>query len=124
MKAIAKICVNEDETSFVNAYASRPVLTLKKKDSSLRPLVLTFADAIARFGNALKDDHLREAYRRAGNSFGGLLQQNFVVLKEGPAPVASRGTLVGAMNRTPAKKRLNELMNEKKDDRVSKITKM
>jgi hypothetical protein len=46
-----------------------PVLTLNKKDS-LPLLVLTFEDAIAKFGKEMKDEHLQKAFRRAGNSVG------------------------------------------------------
>ena len=31
LRAMSKQCINDDETAYVNAYASRPVLTLKKK---------------------------------------------------------------------------------------------
>jgi hypothetical protein len=47
------------------------------------PTALTFADAVATFGKMVKDEFLGEAYRRAGNSFKGQLEQHFVVLKEG-----------------------------------------
>ena len=102
----------------------------------MRPLVLTFADAIARFGKELKEESLQEAYRRAGKSFGGLLQQHFVVLKNEnePAPVGNRRTGLGLGmgtnvneneigNRTPAKKRPNVLLrgvNEGKDAKMTK----
>ena len=128
LRAMAKQCVNDDETAYVNAYASRPVLTLKKKDASLRPLVLTFADALARFGKGLKDDDLQEAYRRAGNSFGGQLQQHFVVLKDEPAPGGSRGGNHGVSrveeigNRTPAKKRQNVLLKGGIEGKEAKMT--
>jgi hypothetical protein len=53
----------------------------QKKDESLRPLFLTFAAAVARFGKELSKENLAEAYRRAGSTFGGQLEQDFVVLK-------------------------------------------
>ena len=129
LRAMSRQCINDDETAYVNAYASRPVLTLKKKDASLRPLVLTFADAIVRFGKGLADENLQEAYRRAGNSFGGQLQQHFVVLKDEPAPGGSRGAIQGGNradefgNRTPAKKRQNALLRGGIEGKEAKITK-
>ena len=43
---------------------------------------LGFADAIKRFGRILREGDLASAYRKAGLSFDGQLQQNFVVLNE------------------------------------------
>ncbi len=112
LRAMAKQCIREDETAYVNAYTSRPILTLKKKDGSLRPLVLTFADAVARFGKELSRENLAEAYRRAGVTFGGQLEQTFVVLKNSQSPCGSQetnrvvGNGVGGY-RTPAKKSQN-----------------
>ena len=82
LKGMAKQFTREDEISYVNAYVSRPTLTLKKKDSTLKPLVLTFSDALLRFGKEMREEHLQEAYKRAGTAFRGQMQQNFVVLKE------------------------------------------
>jgi hypothetical protein len=67
---------------YVSAYSSRPVLHIKDKTGNQRPSVLTFADAVTRFGGIVKDDFLGEAYRRAGNSFKGQMEQTFVFLKE------------------------------------------
>ncbi len=67
---------------YVSAYSSRPVLHIKERNRTQRPYALTFADAIARYGMTIDDDNLGEAYRRAGNSFKGQLEQHFVVLKE------------------------------------------
>ena len=114
LRAMARQFVNGDEIAYVNAYVSRPILTLKKKDSSLRPLVLTFADALARFGSRIKEENLQEAYRRAGSSFGAQLQQNFVVLKEKQTVEGRRGGGVNpgaSLIRTPAKKRQSEEVN-------------
>jgi hypothetical protein len=44
--------------------------------------VLTFVDAIVRYGGRVGDSDLRLAYERAGMSFKGQMQQNFVVLNE------------------------------------------
>ena len=41
-----------------------------------------FADAIKRYGRILREGDLASAYRKAGTSFEGQLQQNFVVLHD------------------------------------------
>ena len=66
---------------FVSAYSSRPVLYVHEKQNNNRSYTLTFTDAVARFGRDLKEDDLLGAYRRAGNSFPGQLEQHFVVLE-------------------------------------------
>jgi hypothetical protein len=82
MRAMANQFVSADETANVNAYASRPVLQIKKKDSSPWLFTLTFADALTRSEPGMREDHLKEAYRRAVSSFEGQLQQHFLVFTE------------------------------------------
>ena len=60
-------------------------------------MAFTFADAISKFGEGLREGDLGEAYRRAGSVFSGQLQQMFVVLHDGfaggPAgPIGAEGT--------------------------------
>ena len=43
---------------------------------------MTYVDAVAKFGESLSRGELQVAYGRAGNSFAGQLQQNFVVLHD------------------------------------------
>jgi hypothetical protein len=51
--------------------------------ANTRPLKsFTFIDSISRFGRQLTKEDLETAYGRAGRSFNGQLQQNFVVLNE------------------------------------------
>ena len=45
-------------------------------------MILTFIDAVKRFGDSLEEEDLGEAYMRAGNHFNRQLSQTFVVLKE------------------------------------------
>ena len=80
LKAMSKCLSTERETMFVSAFSSRPLLHVRPKDDGKRSMAYTFADAITRFGAGLGKNDLGEAYRRAGNSFKGQLQQNFVVL--------------------------------------------
>ena len=80
--AIAKKCCNEKEIATVQSYVSRPTLLIKDKEGRRRPLKLGFADAITRFGRILREGDLASAYKKAGQSFQNLLQQNFVVLHD------------------------------------------
>ena len=43
---------------------------------------LIFVDAVVRYGGRIGESDLRLAYGRAGMSFRGQMQQNFVVLKD------------------------------------------
>ena len=81
LRAMALKCSNDREDFFVVGFTSRPVLTVRQKDKSGQ-FALTFADAISRFGERLTRGDLRVAYGRAGESFTGQLQQNFVLLHD------------------------------------------
>ena len=104
LKAIAQRCSNGSEDFFVVGYASRPVLQIRRKDGSGQH-ALTFVDAITRFGGKLTRGDLQVAYGRAGTSFSGQLQQNFVVLhdKGGVKKTGVAGPTMGG-----GKKRANE----------------
>ena len=85
LKAIAKQFGGKNgESMFVSAYNSRPVLHIKKEGDGeeQRPFVMTFADAIERFGQKIEQEGLTEAYKRVGKAFQGQLEQHFVVLKD------------------------------------------
>jgi hypothetical protein len=66
---------------YVVAYNSHPVI-ITKMEGGEKTFTLTFADAVAKYGKRLDQDNLADAYKRVGRSFRGLLQQNFVVLKD------------------------------------------
>jgi hypothetical protein len=66
---------------YLVAYNSHPVM-ITKVEGGEKTFTLTFADAVAKYGRRLDQDNLADAYKRAGRSFRGLLQQNFVVLKD------------------------------------------
>ena len=84
LKAMAKCFTNDKEVMYVSAFSSRPMLHVKPKEAGSRQMAFTFADAISRYRKRLRQGDLGEAYRRAGNSFNGQLQQNFVVLYDSP----------------------------------------
>ena len=83
LRAFAKqFGVEGVEEMYVMAYISRPILHIRDVSGSRMLTTLTFADAVTRFRKMVKEEFLGEAYRRAGNSFKGQLEQHFVVLKE------------------------------------------
>ena len=93
--AMAKKCCNEKEIASVQSYISRPTLLIKDREGKRRPMNLGFADAIKRYGRILREGDLASAYRKAGTSFEGQLQQNFVVLHDlnqaKPGPWGGKG---------------------------------
>ena len=77
---IARACSKEEERMFVRQYISRPVLLIKPKDKN--EYALTYADAIQRYGTAIKDAEFTNIYKRIGRAFPNQLEQTFVVLGE------------------------------------------
>jgi hypothetical protein len=80
LKAMAKCFGDERNVMYVSAFTSRPLLYLRPKEAGPRSMAFTFSDALIRYGRQLSQGDLGEAYKRAGNSFNGQLQQNFVFL--------------------------------------------
>ena len=113
LKAITKQFGNQNgETMYVSAYTSRPVLHIKKEgeEAQQRPYVMTFADAIERYGSRIEQDYLSEAYKRVGRAYFGQLEQHFVVLKDDRRPNQNYTGPAGQ-----AKKRPNEDQNQHLD---------
>ena len=95
---------------YVSAYSSRPVLHVVDKSGIQKPYALTFADALTRYKGEVNEDLLGEAYRRAGTSFKGQLEQHFVVLREaGVQGGYQRGLGNQELQRTQSKKRPFEM---------------
>jgi hypothetical protein len=86
MKAIARRQTNNTNIAYVAGFNSRPMMHIRAAGApaaNTRPLKsFTFIDSISRFGRQLTKEDLETAYGRAGRSFNGQLQQNFVVLNE------------------------------------------
>ena len=93
--AIAKKSSNEKEIASVLSYSSRPTLLIKDREGKRRPMNFGFSDAVKRYGRILREGDLASAYRKAGSSFEGQLQQNFVVLHDlnqaKPGPWGGKG---------------------------------
>ena len=95
MRQIAKKLTTETETAFVHGFLSRPVMRYEVKEScqsycSGTGRSYNFVDSVSRFGDLLMPSDLAPAYKRAGDTFRGAMEQYFVVLAEvGDAPVAS-----------------------------------
>jgi hypothetical protein len=95
MKSIAKKISVGNESAYVAAFSSRPILHVKSlnpDDANIR--AFTFIDSIIKYGSILVRGDLEDAYRRAGASFRGQLEQHFVVLNEdgGHGGTGPRGT--------------------------------
>ena len=87
MKAIAKKLTTLTEEAFVQGFLSRPVLRYLARDPTDQTCAGTgrsysFVDSVSRFGDLLFSRDLTAAYRRAGSTFQGAMEQYFVVLKE------------------------------------------
>jgi hypothetical protein len=86
MKAVARKVSNAQDLAYVAGFTSRPMMHIRKAgppSPSMKPLKsFSFIDTITRFGHLVDVEDLETAYGRAGNSFNGQLQQNFVVLNE------------------------------------------
>ena len=81
LRAIAKKCATSNEDMLVMGFTSRPILQIVRRDGNSRQ-ILTFVDAVAKFGNRVKEADLGLAYERAGVTFKGQMEQNFVVLTD------------------------------------------
>ena len=86
MKAIARRLTNGTDLAYVAGFTSRPMMHIRAAgapSANTRPLKsFTFIDSVSRFGKKVTKEDLETAYGRAGRSFNGQLQQNFVVLNE------------------------------------------
>ena len=92
MKAIVQQFKGEGGLEMkVQAYSSRPTIQCKAGNDQ-RPTVMTFADAVEKYGRRLNDDNLGLAYHRTGLAFRDQLQMNFVVLKDLPRPAIENQT--------------------------------
>ena len=65
----------------MSAFNSRPVIHIKEVASGITK-VMTYSDVIERHRREIKQSQLEQAYWRAGKAFVGVMEQNFVVLRE------------------------------------------
>jgi uncharacterized protein YqgV (UPF0045/DUF77 family) len=95
MKAIAKKLTTLTENAYVQGFISRPVLRYVSRDPAASLCAGTgrsysFVDSVSRFGDLVHGYELSSAYKRAGTTFKGAMEQYFVVLREAEdVPVAS-----------------------------------
>ena len=110
--AIAKKSCNDKEIASVQSYSSRPTLLIKDREGRRKPMNFGFADAVKRYGRILREGDLASAYRKAGTSFEGQLQQNFVVLHDlnqaRPGPWGGKGGAVTTTFPQSERKRARE----------------
>jgi hypothetical protein len=100
LRAIAKKCCSNTEDMLVMGFTSRPVLQVRRKDGGDQR-VLTFVDAIERYGRRVNEGDLCLAYERAGLTFRGQMEQNFVVLTEKGVKEGVRQSGVGGASGIP-----------------------
>ena len=81
LRAIAKKCCSNNEDMLVMGFTSRPILQIRRKDGGAQR-TLTFVDAVAIFGKKVNEIDLALAYEKAGVTFRGQMEQNFVVLAD------------------------------------------
>jgi hypothetical protein len=62
--AMLKEDIGGVDLAYINGYPSRPVLTIKKKHSTQRLLVLTFAEALLRFGTRMRKEVCKKPTRK------------------------------------------------------------
>ncbi len=86
MKAIARRLTNKNDLAYVAGFTSQPIMHIRKAgppSPTNRPLKsFSYIDSVTKFGHLVSVDDLEAAYGRAGKSFNGQLQQNFVILNE------------------------------------------
>ena len=87
MKAIAKKLTTPTENAFVQGFISRPVLRYLVREGAPSFCAGTgrsysFVDCMSRYGDLVQAKDLTSAYRRAGSTFRGAMEQYFVVLSE------------------------------------------
>ena len=96
---------------YVTTHDTAPRLHVKIQGSMRDQFSLSFGDALIRYGRDIQLEFLAGAYRRAGLSFGRLIEEHFVVLNERMRPMTPRekagagagsGTLAGSALTGPA----------------------
>ena len=100
LRAVAKKCSTSNEEMLVMGFTSRPILQIRRKDGSGQQ-VLTFVDAVAKFGKRVKEADLSLAYERAGATFKGQMEQNFVVLTDKGVKEGGRQPRAGGSSGIP-----------------------
>jgi len=95
MKAIAKKLTTKTEEAYVQGFISRPLLRYLSRNPAKSFAAgtgrsYTFVDSVSRFGDLVQAHDLVAAYKRAGGTFLGAMEQYFVLLAEPEdRPVAS-----------------------------------
>jgi len=85
LKAIARKITDKNFVAHTVPFVSRPVMHLRPVDTASTnqtSKTFTFVDAVVKFGHLLRQVELGDAYRRAGTTFKGQLEQQFIILKE------------------------------------------
>ncbi len=109
LKALARKITDKDITAHTVPFISRPVMHVRSTDPEAPARgnrTYTFVDAVSKFGHLVKQVELGEAYRRAGNSFKGQMEQQFIILRE--AQTSHGGRAQGYAGPSGSRKRPRE----------------
>jgi hypothetical protein len=107
MRVIAQKLDTATEKAYVQGFISRPVLHYAQKDPAVPShgagvgRSYSFVDAVTRFGDLVRATDLSPAYKRAGSTFTGAMEQYFVVLRE----VGALGFRLSGSNQAPLSQR-------------------
>jgi hypothetical protein len=101
MKVIAKKLTTDTEVAFVQGFISRPVMRYNAREAAQSYAAGTgrsysFVDCVSRFGDLVIAHELAPAYRRAGATFKGAMEQYFILLNEDESGFGASG-----VNRAP-----------------------
>ena len=80
-KAIANKHRGEQERFYVSMNEPRPVLKVTNNRTRAEK-VMTFTDAVVKYGQEMTTEELKGAYEKAGEGFKGQMTSTFIILKE------------------------------------------
>jgi hypothetical protein len=81
LKAITNKFRNEEERWIITMFDPKPVIRVTN-NRTRQEKVLTYTDAVRRFGDQLTREDLQDAYEKAGSFFENEMSCTFVVLKD------------------------------------------
>ncbi len=84
MKALARKITDNSNSAYVVPFISKPIIHVRPTGTGYGEgsKSYNFVEAVEKFGHLVKQVDLGDAYRRAGNSFKGQLEQHFIILRE------------------------------------------
>lgn len=81
LKAIAKEMKCPEQSAYAPDFGPRPILVVQPTGKPTYSEL--YIDAVEKFGHMVNTEKLIHAYRRAGTTFKGQMQQTFWILEDG-----------------------------------------